>query len=146
MVAALRHRQTGDRQAAGSQLQQLEELHPRPLLIAKGAEHGAGDRVGVLLLDTPHRHTEMCPLAHHRDTERLDLLENGVRNLVGQAFLQLQTPRENVDQPRNLAEADHLAIWNVRDMTLAEEWQQVMLAHAVEVDVADDYHLAIIDA
>ena len=35
---------------------------------------------------------------------------------------------------------------NVGDVALAEERQQVMLAQAVEVDVAHDHHLAIIDA
>ena len=35
---------------------------------------------------------------------------------------------------------------NVGDVALAEERQQVMLAETVEVDVAHDHHLAIIDA
>ena len=34
---------------------------------------------------------------------------------------------------------------NVRDVTFAEERQQVVLAQAVEVDVLDDHHLAVID-
>ena len=68
------------------------------------------------------------------------------RDLVGHALLQLQPAREDVDQARDLAEADHLAVRDVGDVALAEERQQVMLAHAVEVDVADDHHLAIIDA
>ena len=34
---------------------------------------------------------------------------------------------------------------NVGDVALAEERQQVVLAQAVEVDVRDDHHLAIID-
>ena len=34
---------------------------------------------------------------------------------------------------------------NVGDVAFAEERQQVMLAEAVEVDVLDDHHLAIID-
>ena len=34
---------------------------------------------------------------------------------------------------------------NVRDVTLAEERQQVVLAEAIEVDVLDDHHLAIVD-
>ena len=67
------------------------------------------------------------------------------RDLVGQALLQLQPPREDVDEARDLAEADHLAVRDVGDVALAEERQQVMLAHAVEVDVAHDHHLAIID-
>ena len=71
---------------------------------------------------------------------------DGLGDLVGHPLLQLQPAREDVDQPRNLAEADHLAVRDVGDVALAEERQQVMLAQAVEVDVAHDHHLAIIDA
>ena len=67
-------------------------------------------------------------------------------DLVGHPFLQLQPAREDIDQARNLAEPDHAAVRDVGDVALAEERQQVVLAHAVEVDVADDHHLAIIDA
>ena len=45
----------------------------------------------------------------------------------------------------NLAEADDLGARDVGDVALAEERQQVVLAQAVEVDVLDDHHLAVID-
>ena len=68
-----------------------------------------------------------------------------VGDLVRQPLLDLQPAREHFDQPRNLAQADHLAVRDVRDVALAEERQQVVLAQAVEVDVLDDHHLVIID-
>ena len=67
-------------------------------------------------------------------------------DLVGQALLNLQAAREDVDQPRDLAQAEHPALRDVGDVALAEERQQVMLAETVEVDVPDDHHLVIIDA
>src|SRR5204862_7884907 len=39
-----------------SQLDQLEELHPRPRVRSECAEHGAGDGERILFLDTAHRH------------------------------------------------------------------------------------------
>ena len=73
------------------------------------------------------------------------LSANGLGDLRRQPFLHLQPPREHVDEPRNLAEADDLAVGNVGDVALAEERQQVMLAEAVEVDVPHDNHLVILD-
>ena len=61
-------------------------------------------------------------------------------------LLHLQATREDVDQPRHLAQADHFVAGNVGDVALAEERQHVMLAQAVEVDVPDDHHLVILDA
>ena len=46
---------------------------------------------------------------------------------------------------RNLAEADDLCARDVGDVALAEERQQVVLAQAVEIDVLDDHHLAVVD-
>ena len=92
-----------------------------------------------------HRHAEVGGFHHHRHAERRDLLADRVGNLVRQALLNLQPAAEHVDEPRDLAEPDHLAARNVGDVALAEERQQMVLAQAVEVDVLDDHHLAIID-
>ena len=64
---------------------------------------------------------------------------------LGQPLLHLQPAAEDVDEPRNLAEADHLVARNVGDVALAEKRQQMMLAQAVEIDVLDDHHLAVVD-
>src|SRR5690348_10537285 len=48
VMRALRQWQTRHRHAAAAQLEQLEKLHARALLLLERAEHGAGDRVGVL--------------------------------------------------------------------------------------------------
>ena len=79
------------------------------------------------------------------DAERGDLFADGVGDLVRQPLLHLQAPAEDVDEPRNLAQADHLGARNVGDVALAEKRQQVVLAETVEVDVLDDDHLAVVD-
>ena len=78
------------------------------------------------------------------DAERLDLLADGLGDLVRHALLDLEPPGEDLDQPRDLAEADHLALRDIGDVAAAEKRQQVMLAETVEVDVLDDHHLVII--
>ena len=88
----------------------------------------------------------MRALAHHGDAKRIDLLANRLGNLIGHAFLQLQSAREDVHETRDLAEADDSSVGDVGDVALAEERQQVMLTETVEVDVPHDHHLVIIDA
>ena len=79
------------------------------------------------------------------DAERRDLLLDHLGDLMREPLLHLQPAREHVDETRNLAEADHPLLRDVGDVAFAEERQQVVLAQAVEVDVLDDHHLAVIN-
>src|SRR5687768_970264 len=124
-------------------LDQLEKLHAGTRVVPEDAEHGAGHCKRVLLFDAAHRHAQVSTLADHRHAARVDRLEYRLRDLVRHALLNLQAPREHVDEPRDLAQPDDPRIRNVRDMTLAEERQQVVFAQAVEINVLDDDHLAV---
>ena len=86
----------------------------------------------------------MRAFADHRDAGRVDGVANGLGDLVRHPLLDLQPPREHVDQARDLAEAHHAAVGDVGDVALAEERQQVVLAQTVVVDVAHDHHLVVI--
>src|SRR5258705_5493449 len=88
----------------------------------------------------------MRAFADHGNAERIDLLADCLRNLICHPFLDLETPCKHIHKPRNLAESDHALAREVRDVTLAEKRQQVMLAQRVEVDVLDDHHFVIIDS
>src|SRR6266545_6624667 len=123
---------------------QLEELHARARIGLEAAEHGARDRERVLLLDAAHRHAQVRGLDDYRDADGLNFLPDCLRNLARHPFLDLEPARENLDKPRYLAETDDLATRDVGNVTAAEEWQQMMLTKAVEVDVLDDHHLVII--
>jgi hypothetical protein len=79
------------------------------------------------------------------DTNGCDLFSNRVGDLIGEPLLHLQAPAEDIDQARDLAEANHLRARNIRDMAPAEERQEMVLAEAVEVDVLDDHHFAVIN-
>ena len=82
----------------------------------------------VLLLDAAHHHAEVHGLDDHADAARLDRLLDGLRDLDGEALLDLEAARVDVDEARDLGEADDLAVRQVGDVGLAEEGQQVVLA------------------
>ena len=76
---------------------------------------------------------------------RLDRLLDGLRDLDGEPFLDLQAARVDVDEARDLGEADHLPVRQVGDVRLAVEREQVVLAQGVHVDVLDHHHLVVGD-
>ena len=122
-------------------VQQVEELHAGAGILPKRAEHRTRGRGRVLLLDPSHDHAEMGRLEHDAYAQRVELLLNDRGNLVREPLLHLQPAAEHVDDARDLAEPHHLAARHVGDVALAEEGQQVVLAEAVEVDVAHEDHL-----
>jgi hypothetical protein len=67
-----------------------------------------------------------------------------VCDLVGEPLLHLEPAREHVDDARDLRQADDASARDVCDVHLAEERQQVMLAHRVHLDVLHDHHVAVV--
>ena len=65
--------------------------------------------------------------------------------MLGQPFLHLQPARKHIDNARDFAEPDNLAIRDVGDMGAADERQQMMLAQAVILDIVDDDHIGVFD-
>ena len=84
-------------------------------------------------------------LEHDGDALRPQRALDRVGDLVRQALLHLQPAGVHLDHARELGQADDPAVWHVRHVRAAEEGQQVVLAQAVEVDVLDDHHLAVVD-
>src|SRR5579871_4332133 len=119
-----------------------EELLARRHRVAHYAEHGGSHHGGVLLLDAAHHHAQVARLDHHADAPGADRVHHHLRDLLGQALLQLQPAREHVHQPRELAHPEYPALRDIADVAAAEERQHVVLAEAVELDVLHDYHAA----
>ena len=69
---------------------------------------------------------------------------NGLRNLLREPLLDLQAARENVHNPRDLAQADDLVVGQVGHVHLAEEGQQMVLAQAEELDVLHHDHFVVL--
>src|SRR5215470_9052045 len=81
---------------------------------------------------------------HHGNAARLERVVERAGDLRGEPLLDLKPLGEHVDEPRDLREADDLLVRHVRHVTLADEYQQMMLTQTREVDVFDDDHLVVI--
>src|SRR6266567_819655 len=86
----------------------------------------------------------MAGFDHYADALWLDYLLDGLGDLGGETFLNLQATGKQFDEARNLAEADDAAIGDVGDVDLAEEREQVVLAEAEDFDVFDDDHFIVV--
>jgi len=120
---------------------QIQEFHPRGVVVVKAAEHGRRDHHGILLLDAPHHHAQVLGLHDDAHALRVDGVLEDARDLLGHAFLDLEPPRKALDHARELAHPVHLVLGDVADVALAEKRQHVMLADAVELDVLHDDHV-----
>ena len=68
-----------------------------------------------------------------------------VGDLAGELLLDLRAARVGLDEARELAESDDASVRDVADVGLAVERHEVVLADAVEGDVAQDHHLLVAD-
>ena len=87
---------------------QREEFVPGLLVFAERAEHGTGDGLAVLLFHSAHLHAQVACFDYDADALRSDFFLDGIGDLAGHAFLNLQAAREHVDQARDFAETNHL--------------------------------------
>src|SRR5205807_9228410 len=67
-----------------------EKLVARLLIVTESAEHGASDGLSMLFFHAAHLHAEMAGFDNHADTLRGDFFLDGLRDLAGQALLNLQ--------------------------------------------------------
>src|SRR6185312_4165215 len=98
----------------------------------------------MLLLHTAHHYAKVPRLNDHTYALGLDGALDGFRDLYRKPLLHLQTTGKNIDETRDLAQPDDLAVGNIRDMHLAEERQHVVLTKTEHFNVFDDHHLVIV--
>src|SRR5262249_29093683 len=109
---------------------QRKKLLARLMLLAKDAEHGAGQGLRMLFLNAPHHHAEMARFDYHPDALRADPFLQCRGNVLRQPILSLRYARKHIHQQGNLAETDHLLVGEIRYMAFPEIRQHVMLAEA----------------
>src|SRR5215469_15375998 len=87
----------------------------------------------------------MLGLYHYDNAAGLEHVHQRIGDLAGHPLLDLGTPGVEVHEPGQLGQPGDLALLvrNVADVREPEEWRQVMLAGAVELDVADQDHLVV---
>jgi len=90
-------------------------------------------------------HALVRRLNHHRDAARLQHLQDRVGDLRRQLLLDLEALRISLHHPRQLADADDAAMRQVGDMRAAGNRHHVVLAMALQPDVAqqDDFVVAV---
>src|SRR5215472_13327877 len=126
--------------------QQAHGFGPGAVRIAEDAAHGRGDRLGSRFAHPPHRHAQVLGLDHHDDAARLEGAHQRIGDLAGHALLHLRTPGVYVDEPGQLGKAGDLTLFvrDISDMGGADEWDQMVLAGAVNLDIAHQHHLVVI--
>src|SRR5215469_13148279 len=86
----------------------------------------------------------MLGFEHYRDTERLYLFHDRMRDLGRQTFLHLQPAGINLYHPGDLGQTDDMAVGQVGDLGLADKRQEVMLAERKEIEVSAQDHLLVV--
>ena len=80
----------------------------------------------------------MARVDDHCDAVGAECFVDGIRDLRGQFFLDLQALAEDVDDAHKFRQSHHAAVWDVCDMRFAHERHHVMLAVAVNLDVLEE--------
>src|SRR5438552_961381 len=101
-------------------------------MIAQAADHAAGDKVRLGLVDAAARHAVVRRPDQNANPARLQHLFDDIGDLCREPLLELQAPGINLNYSRELADADHTAIGNVSHPCAADNGRQVVLATAPE--------------
>src|SRR5258708_13192614 len=86
---------------------QRQEFVARLLVVPERAEHGARDRLAVLLLYPAHLHAKMARFNDYAYAFGADLLRDRFGNLAGHAPLTRQPPHLPITTPSLLPDTPH---------------------------------------
>ncbi len=75
---------------------------------------------------------------------RLQPFVKQVGDLAGQPLLELGLAGQTIDHAGNLVQSNNPPARDVADVGGADERQQVVLAHRLQADVAQDHHLLVL--
>ena len=100
-------------------------------------------RLGVRLVHAARRHAVVDRLDDDADAVRLEHLVDRIGDLRGELLLDLQAPGIDLDHARELADADHAAARNIGHAGVADDRRHVVLAMALEANIAQHHHLVI---
>src|SRR6185312_14139747 len=120
-----------------------QELAARRGVVAEGAEQAARHHRDARLVDAARRHALMRRLDDDGDALGLQHLAQGVGDLRRHLLLDLQALRIDLDEPRQLRDADDAAVRQIGDMRLADDRRDMVLAMRFEADVLQYDHLVI---
>src|SRR5690606_23976599 len=107
------------------------------------AQHLRGHHAHPALVDAPRGHAFVTGLDHHAHAAGPEHVLDHLGDLRGHLLLDLEAPRIGLDHARELADAHHLAIGQVADVSTADDRRHVVFAVAFELDVAQHDHLVV---
>jgi len=84
----------------------------------------------------------MLGIDDHADSAGIQYFLDGIGNLPGQPFLNLEPPCVHIGDPRQLGNTDYFVVGDIPDMAFAEERQQMVLAQGINLDVSQDDHVS----
>src|SRR6202171_3857372 len=105
----------------GDALDKAHELGPRLGIGLEDAQHAAGEDAAVLLFDPAHFHAEVIGLDDDTHADGFQVFLQALGDLPRHPFLHLKAPAVQLDQARQLTEADQPALRAVAVMDSAEE-------------------------
>ena len=83
----------------------------------------------------------MLRFYYHGHARGLQAIHERLGDLGCKILLDLQTPREDIDNARHFGEANHFPIWKVSNMRATGEGQQMVLAQRIKLNVFDQNNL-----
>ncbi len=98
---------------------------------------------GIGLLDAAHGHAGVHGFDDHCYTQRMQGFLDAVADLLGEAFLHLQTAREGFHHAGYLGKAGDLSFGDIGHMGFADEGKHVVLAQGEEFNVLDNDHVVV---
>jgi hypothetical protein len=81
---------------------QRHRLGTRSWVLSETTHNGGGYRHGARFLYTPKCHTSVLGLDHDHYANRLELIKQGFRDLLREAFLHLKPPSKGLRDPSEL--------------------------------------------
>jgi hypothetical protein len=82
----------------------------------KAPPDGTGGGTGRCFLYSPHDHTKVPTFHHNGHTQWLDRVDNGVTDLSGQTFLNLEAARVNFGNASEFRQTNHRPIGDIPNM------------------------------
>jgi hypothetical protein len=74
---------------------------------------------------------------YHGHARGLQAIHERLGDLGCKILLNLQTPREYIDNARHLGKTNHLPVWKVSHMRATDEGKQMMLTQRIKLNVFD---------
>jgi hypothetical protein len=109
----------------------------------KYAKHAARHHRHRRLMNPARRHAFMGCLYHDRHAERLEHTNEARCDLSRHLFLNLHALGVNIDQPRQLGNADNALAWQIADVNAADDWRDMMFAVRLEANVPQQYDFVV---